>query len=86
MAGVQLQQLVGLLGGAQDVEGLDLFVASPAPGRASGSQRRARVSWFKIKAALRGGIFIRKQAAQRRGRVEEVEEVEEESWGSGWGN
>ena len=80
--GLQLQQLVGMLGGGQEVEGLDLLLATPAADRASGSQRRARVSWFKIKAALQWGIFIRKQAAQRRASVKEVVEEEEETWGS----
>lgn len=33
----------------------------------------SKVGWLKLKAALQWGIFIRKRAAQRRARLEEVD-------------
>ncbi|GAB4831294.1 Calmodulin-binding protein 60 B [Ancistrocladus abbreviatus] len=41
-------------------------------GRSSG---KAVVGWLKLKAALRWGIFIRKQAAERRAQLVELEET-----------
>jgi hypothetical protein len=35
---------------------------------------KAFVGWLKLKAALRWGIFVRKQAAARRAQLQEVED------------
>lgn len=42
----------------------------PEHGRSSG---KAFVGWLKLKAALRWGIFIRKQAAERRAQLVELD-------------
>ncbi|KAJ0668595.1 putative CALMODULIN-BINDING PROTEIN60 [Helianthus annuus] len=44
---------------------------TPSFGRSSG---KAVVGWLKLKAALRWGIFIRKQAAERRAQIVELED------------
>eukprot|EP00850_Spirogloea_muscicola_P013625 SM000093S24436 [mRNA] locus=s93:294318:298389:- [translate_table: standard] len=38
---------------------------------------KANIGWLKLKAALRWGIFIRKRAAARRARIEEVEDEDD---------
>ncbi|KAJ0798436.1 putative CALMODULIN-BINDING PROTEIN60 [Helianthus annuus] len=44
---------------------------TPSFGRSSG---KAVVGWLKLKAALRWGIFIRKQAAEKRAQIVELED------------
>eukprot|EP00897_Mesotaenium_endlicherianum_P006523 jgi/Mesen1/589/ME000107S10826 len=75
------------------------FMPPPSSSEAGPGQRDApkvaHVGWLKLKAALRWGIFIRKRAAQRRARLEEIEdgdgdgdeaeEEQEEGQGQGQG-
>lgn len=44
--------------------------------RTRSSSGKAVVSWLKLKAVLRWGIFVRNKAAERRARIEEVDENE----------
>ncbi|CAM6025459.1 unnamed protein product [Sphagnum balticum] len=77
----QIQQLLRLFNtGEGTLAGEDYDFSGPQVGvptlrtqetRANG---KAGVGWLKLKAALRWGIFVRKQAAARRARLEEVED------------
>ncbi|KAL2636091.1 hypothetical protein R1flu_007570 [Riccia fluitans] len=63
----------------QTDESFSFGAFSPPPDLNIGMDRvrgngRANVGWLKLKAALRWGIFIRKRAAARRARLEELED------------
>jgi hypothetical protein len=77
----QIQQLLRMFNtGEGTLAGEDYDFSGPQVGvptlrnqetRANG---KAGVGWLKLKAALRWGIFVRKQAAARRAQLEEVED------------
>ncbi|CAK9234957.1 unnamed protein product [Sphagnum jensenii] len=77
----QIQQLLRMFNtGEGTLAGEDYEFSGPQVGvptlrtqetRANG---KAGVGWLKLKAALRWGIFVRKQAAARRAQLEEVED------------
>ncbi|KAE8710360.1 Calmodulin-binding protein 60 E [Hibiscus syriacus] len=61
--------------------GFSNYMPSPMPNFVDDDRSRpgkAVVGWLKIKAAMRWGFFIRKKAAERRARIVELEEEEEE--------
>lgn len=97
---VQMQQLLGLLGdmgedssaeGSGEAPPHDFLLpanlfspANPAQFANRTAPQVAHISWLKLKAALRWGIFVRKRAAQRRSgmaAVREEREAEEDADG-----
>jgi len=77
----QLLRMFSIGGGGVGVadDGFSYPPFTPAPTYSSYSEEKTRssgkaiVGWLKLKAALRWGIFIRKIAAEKRARIEELD-------------
>ncbi|CAM6049079.1 unnamed protein product, partial [Sphagnum compactum] len=75
----QIQQLLRMFSTVEAPLGDYNLSGSRYGGPTAGSQEtrangKAFVGWLKLKAAVRWGIFVRKQAAARRAQLEEVED------------
>ncbi|CAM6026887.1 unnamed protein product [Sphagnum balticum] len=75
----QIQQLLQMFSTVEAPLGDYNLSGSRYGGPTAGSQEtrangKAFVGWLKLKAAVRWGIFVRKQAAARRAQLEEVED------------